>query len=770
MKTLMDIDYIIKENRPVIRLFYKEGVEYKEDFDPYFYAVPKNIENLERELTEFSDAKKIKKFERVKRIDLNKEIEVLKIFVYLPYDVRDIRETVKALPDCIDVREADIPFSQRYLIDSGIVPMEHAEEAGLRIAAFDIEVYNPKIAPKSDVDPIIMISYADNSNMNKVFTYKDSKQDFVVNCGSETDMIKKFIETVRERKIDILLTYNGDNFDFNYLKDRAKILNIKIDFGDESQPKELKFERKGMNFAAHITSLPHVDLFPVSRQLFNLPRYGLDNVYSEIFGEKGKDFIDKENIYLIWDSGDIENLFKYSLRDAVITLKIGESLLPLYYELSRIIKTPLYDTTRMSSGMRVEHLLISESFKKKILVPNKPGEDTTSDRTKESYTGGFVLEPKKGIHDNIVVFDFRSLYPSVIISANIDPSTLKHGNCENEKNCEKIKVDKKEYCFSREKRGFIPEILKSLVEKRIEIKKEMKKEKDPEKKKFLDVKQQALKILVNSAYGYTGFPRARWYSKECAESTTALGRKYIQDVIHEAEKNNFKVIYGDTDSVFITQKQSKEEILKNAEIFMNKINENLPEAMELDLQGFYPRGIFITKKRYAMIDEKGELIVKGLETRRRDWSNIAKKAQKEVLNLILKENNPKKAAEFVKEEIKRIKNGEVKKEELMIHTQLTRKISSYTQKKEPHVAAAERAMKKGMTFEEGDIITYIITKKGKEINEKTTIAQFVEEGDYDAEYYINNQLLPAVMRVMEACGYSEEKLKGLKEQMTLGNY
>ncbi len=200
--------------------------------------------------------------------------------------------------------------------------------------------------------------------------------------------------------------------------------------------------------------------------------------------------------------------------------------------------------------------------------------------------------------------------------------------------------------------------------------------------------------------------------------------------------------------------------------FLKKINRELPEEMELEFEGFYPRGIFITKKRYALIDEDEKLTVKGLETRRRDWSNVAKNTQNKVLNSILKDKDPASAAESVKQMVQDIKAGNVEMDDLVINTRLTRKINEYVTTG-PHVEAAKKALDKGMKIKEGDVVPYIITKRGSSISDKAVISDFVEEGDYDAEYYINNQILPAVMRILESLGYSEDELRGLGKQMKL---
>lgn len=775
MKCLLDADYITKDGKAVVRLFYKtpSGREIQEvsGFEPYFYATARG------------DAKKLAdsvgKLNGVVRVDeivmLRKGVEtkVLRIVTTLPGEVPRLREEVKNLPECEGMYEADIPFARRYIMDSGLTPMENADKVKLNVAAIDIEVYNPRGEPNAKREPIIMMSYADNNGLKKVFTYRrpeGADLDFVEICEKEAEMIERFSHMFDEREIDIITGYNTDNFDFQYIKERADINKVSLNLG--LGDRELKIERRGMNMGARVVGRPHVDVYPVCRRTFNLPRYQLEDVYQSMFGVDRigvKMSVKTGDMYKLWDSQksrDFETLAKYSLNDAEMTLRIALEMLPLEYELSRVVKQLLYETARMSSSQRVEHLLMRKAFEKKILVPNRPSDEEYDSREEEAYEGAFVVEPAKGIHDNIVLFDFRSLYPSIIISHNIDPATL---DCE----CCKTGGHKAPtgHYFCKNTRGFIPEVLEDLIKRRIQTKNEMKQESDKNRKRILDVQQNALKLLANSMYGYYGFQRARWYCRECAEAITAWGREYIHKAIASAKEHGFEVIYGDTDSIYITRPdmQDVKLIVEKALEFQKDINSQLPEAMDLEYEGFYPRGVFITKKRYALMGEDGKLTVKGLETRRRDWCNIAKDTQKKVLDALLKDRDAEKAAEIVKAVVTEVKEGKIPLKDLAINTQMTRSLGSYVNEG-PHIQAVRKAMKEGMEFKQGDIITYVQTKKGNSISDRARIIDYVEEGDYDADYYINNQIIPAVFRILEALGYSEDELKGLGKQMTLGDW
>ena len=203
----------------------------------------------------------------------------------------------------------------------------------------------------------------------------------------------------------------------------------------------------------------------------------------------------------------------------------------------------------------------------------------------------------------------------------------------------------------------------------------------------------------------------------------------------------------------------EKEIKSQAQNFINDLNATLPESMELEYEGFYRRGFFVSKKRYAVIED-GEIIAKGLELVRRDWAPIVKKTQEAVLMAILKEGDSKKAIKEVKKVLKRIRNGDVEPKELIIHTQITKPLSEYKQIG-PHVIAAQIIEEHGIKVSRGTIIQYIIKRGKGSISQRAVPYEYSEGIDYDKEYYINNQIIPAVGRIMEPLGYSNQDLKDL---------
>ncbi|MBQ9160046.1 MAG: ribonuclease H-like domain-containing protein [Methanobrevibacter sp.] len=582
---ILDIDYVTYDDKPVIRLFSKDGdknvVLLDDTFEPYLYVMSDDLDESIEEIQENLDVVNI---EKVIKKDFQIENEFLKVTFKHPQEIAKNRDALRDLESVIDIREFDIPFYRRYLMDRDVIPMTEVVAVGekldsflnldsakqdieiiklterltrleeyprdFRILSFDLEVRNPHGMPNSEEDEIIMIGVASNFGINQVISTKTNskdRDDFVFQVDSEKEMIEEFIRIIKENNVDIIVGYNSDNFDFPYLKDRAKLFGIDLDIGmDES---DIKFIRRGYANAASFKGLIHVDLYLVMRRYMTLERYTLERVYYELFGEEKID-VPGDRIWEFWDNEgeELDNLFDYSLDDVVSTLKIAEQTLPLNLELTRIIGQPLFDVSRMATGQQAEWFLVKQAYFDDEVVPNKQGSNFANRASAEDNEGGYVREPEKGLHENLVQFDFRSLYPSIIISKNISPDVLVLGDIDNE---EKYNIaPEHDLKFKKNPQGFIPSVIDKILQERFRIKREMKASDDETEKKALDVQQQAIKRLANTMYGIYGFPRFRWYSFECAKAITSWGREYIKSSIKKAEEFGFYAIYADTDGFY----------------------------------------------------------------------------------------------------------------------------------------------------------------------------------------------------------------------------
>jgi|TARA_Y100000310_G_scaffold345431_1_gene464926 DNA polymerase elongation subunit (family B) len=808
----LDVMYKVIDEKPVIHLFgrtidNKQICILYEDFEPYFYVIPKKGSNIIEQLENFKITRNnqtyaITKVEAVKKKYFGKDVDAVKVFTKLPRDVPVISNELRNLSSIESINENDILFARRFLIDKNIIPLTLYEVEGTfgtqnlkvpafkadkiepfgtetflkpRILSIDIETYTPlykEIAPEKN--PIIMLSlYA--KDFQKVFVWKRFKTDldYVEFVDSEAELIEKFKEVIENYKPDILTGYFSDGFDLPYIKTRAVKYKTKLDLGLDFS--ELKVS-KGKVTTAQIMGITHLDIFKFIRKIISgtlkTETYNLNAVASELLGEKKHD-VDLNELSKAWDNEtELKEFCEYNLNDARLSYNLAEKLMPAISEMVKITGLTIYDVNRMGFSQLVEWYLLRQAPNFNEIAPNKPSNDEIMKRRLQTYKGAFVFEPKPGLYDNIVVFDYRSLYPTIVGSHNISPGTINCDCCAEEAKLVPLE-DNKKIWFCNKKKGFIPTLIEDLITRRTRIK-EIIKDQIDEKFAILDARQNSLKLLANSFYGYLGFFAARWYSLECAQATTAFGRHYIKEVIEKAQKSGFRVLYSDTDSVFLTL---DEKTKQDAETFSEKINQELPGLMELEFEGFYPSGIFVSakvgaygaKKKYALLDENGMLKIKGFESVRRNWSMIAKEVQEKVLEIILKERDNKKALEYVKKTIDDLRNKKIPLEKVVIHTQLQKEISEYDSRG-PHVAVAQRLKNQGVNVGPGSMIRFVVLQGSDIIRNRSKLPEEVKENNYDADYYINNQVVPAVERIFNVLGYTKEDLLETKEQTKLEGY
>jgi DNA polymerase I len=783
---LLDVDYTVRNGQSYVRLLVKgkKAARLYYRYDPYFYAeIPSERKEELLNMSAYA-----KDGGRVSPKDVleaelqwgQKSKRLVKVVCKAPSDVPILRG---AIP--FPCYEDGIPFGRRFIFDMRLTPLGiiryerekqlikriiSCEQAVPKLAtlAFDIETYNPAGAPREKVDPVIMVSWSGADE--GVLTTKPDKRGFVRTLGSEKAMLEEFGRLVREQDPDVVFGYNSANFDLPYLDTRARATGAAMQLGRYKG--QLRQVRRGLTTGVKIAGRIHVDIYPMLRffghiGMIKVPDYTLRTV-AALLTKSGKKDMKRDDIWKLWDSNDIGELAEYSLVDSKVTKEIGDRYLQVEAELSSLAKLPLYDTSLATSGQLVENLLMFEATGKGMLIPPKPAGGAIADRLAAPIQGAYVKLPEPGVYENIAVLDFRGLYPSIIVAYNIDPGTLVAGGSGAAGGGTNASPTGAE--FLKSPKGLIPSVLDHLIDVRSKIKRELKTlDKDSDAYRMLHARSNAIKVVSNSFYGYLAYARSRWYSRECGESVTAYGRKHIMETMDRAEKAGFRVLYGDTDSVMLIY-SDKEDVLK----FMKDMNDSLPEKMELELEGFYPRGVFVSKKgggekgakkKYALLGDDNRIKIRGFELVRRDWSQIAKKTQLAVLEAILRDGSKEKAVKIVRETVERINSGKVPMDELAIVTQLKKDPRGGYEVQSPELSAAQKGLGRGMAMETGSVVSYIITKKGKSISEKAELAEFAK--DYDPDYYINNQVLPSVMKILKELGYDEYSLKVGGRQKTL---
>lgn len=772
---LLDASYEIRGAEPVIMLW---GVDERgepvilldKSFRPYFYAI------LDEDADESQVAARVKALskprspiisvERVSRRLYGRPVKTLKITTVIPEYVREYREEVRGIPGVREVLEADIRFALRYLIDKGLRPFswyagsaEEIEPRGFRVSkaymlkgalsevhgetlpnlkvlAFDIEVYTTAGSPRADRDPIIIIATRNSDGEVRLFVARDLRSD--------REVIESFVRYILEYDPDIIVGYNSNNFDWPFLIDRSKVVRISLDVGRRvgSPPTTSVY--------GHV-SVPgrlNVDLYNFAEEIPEVKMKTLEEV-ADYLGVMPKDkrvLIEWYKISEYWDDPQRRReLLKYAEDDVVSTYGLAEKFLPFGIQLSNVTGLPLDQVMAASVGFRLEWYLMRVAHREGELVPNRV------ERPPETYKGAIVLEPLKGVHENIAVLDFSAMYPNIMIRYNVGPDTLVRPGEDYDPDEVNV-APEVGHKFYKRPPGFFKRVLENLLRLRKEIRSKMR-ELDPSSYEYriLDERQKVLKVLANASYGYMGWSGARWYCRECAEAVTAWGRAAIKTAVNMARKLGLKVIYGDTDSLFVTYDETK------VREFIEMVESQL--GFEIKLDKVYRRVFFTeAKKRYVGLLMDGRVDVVGFEAVRGDWTDLAREVQLKVAEIVLREGRTEPAVRYVRNVISDLKNARVSIDKLVIWKTISKRLDEY-EVDAPHVRVAREMVKMGFKVSTGDKVGYVIVKGGGKVADRAVPHFVARPEDLDTDYYINHQVIPAALRILSYFGITDAQLR-----------
>ena len=773
---LLDSSYEVVGREPIIVLWAidesgRRIVLFDKRFRPYFYVLPREGTSVERVAGKIRALSKPKSpiidVSIVDRKYFGRSRKVVKVTTVLPEAVREYREEAKRVDGVEEVLEADIRFAMRYLIDKHLYPFRwyevevesrgkqagyRVEEAynvvsdpqpipehrlpNMRVIAFDVEVYNRSGSPRPERDPIIIVTVKNDKGEEHAFVAGDDKND--------KRILVDFIDYVREYDPDIIVGYNSNKFDWPYIIDRAHHLGLRVDVTRRvgAEP--------STSVHGHV-SVPgrlNVDLYDYAEEMHEIKMKTLEEVaeYLGVMKKSERVLIPWWEIPDYWDDPKKRPiLIRYALDDVRATYGLAEKILPFAIQLSYITGIPLDQVGAMGVGFRLEWYLKRAAYDMGELVPNR------AERAGESYRGAIVLEPLKGVHENVAVLDFSSMYPNIMIKYNVGPDTLVRPG-EPYKPGEVYVAPEVGHKFRKHPSGFFKRVLEELLSVRKKIREEMKKyPPDSPEYRLLDERQKAVKVLANATYGYMGWPAARWYCRECAEAVTAWGRQLIRMSIDYARKLGLRVIYGDTDSLFVTY--DEEKIKKLVEFIEKEL------GFEIKIDKVYKRAFFTeAKKRYAGLLTDGRIDIVGFEAVRGDWCELAKEVQSRIAEIVLKTGDIEKAIEYVQRVIRELKEGKIPIEKLVIWKTLSKKLNEYSVEA-AHVVAARRMREKGFRISVGDKIGYVIVKGRGRLSQRAYPYFMVNPNQLDTDYYIDHQIIPAALRILGYFGITEKRLK-----------
>jgi DNA polymerase-2 len=601
--------------------------------------------------------------------------------------------------------------------------------------------------------------------------FEDSSLDnYIEYLPDETALIKRFLEWVRLTDPDVFIGWNVINFDFRFLQKKCDQLKIKFTIGREStsivwRKAQDESDRYFLVIPGRVV-LDGIDT--LKSATYSFASFSLESVANELLG-RGKlihEELNKEAIHdPLFKAKEIRRQFKedkislaaYNLEDCQLVSDIFEKTDLVNFAIERSRLTGLEMDRVGGSVAAFDNLYLPRLHRKGYVAPNIGDYEG-----RLSAPGGYVMNSQPGMHGSVLVLDYKSLYPSIIRTFNVDPyariAALQEAETDTIPGFDGARFSKTEY--------ILPDIIKELWQARDKAKQD--------KNKALS---QAIKIIMNSFYGVLGTPGCRIHDSRLTSSITKRSHELIQHTVNLIEDEGYAVIYGDTDSVFVSLKQSVDnasaDIVGKRLVAMinNYWKEYLADAfgiescLEMEYETHFSKFFMPTirgsekgsKKRYAglVVDAAGKqrLIYKGLETVRTDWTEMAREFQQELYQRIF---NNKPYEDYIRSTVDALNAGKFD-DRLVYRKRLRQKLSDYQKNIPPHAQAAIKAERyfaennAPSRYKRAGWIEYVITVNGPETLECHSSA-------INYEHYIEKQLTPIADTILAALGSSMESI------------
>ena len=642
----------------------------------------------------------------------------------VPYDLEISDETKLSLKSMLLDKQSDTNLPDTKQFDEHVsqwANLLNQPIPKIKRISLDIEVESeigripdPKIAEKR----ITAVGFEGSDGLKQVFVLRKSGIEEGVNEllpgvkivfyeeTKEKEMILDTFELMK--KYPLLITYNGDGFDLPYLYNRASRLGI------DRQKNPLYMMRD----SATLTDGVHLDLYrTMSNRAFQIYAFGqkysdfsLNSVSKGLLGEEKIDYGVELNDLTLYQTAN------YCQNDARLTYNLtgfnNDLLMNLLIVISRIARMPIDDISRMGVSQWIRSLLYYEHRQNGILIPRRQELDNKSSNVineavikDKKFRGGLVVEPVEGIHFDVTVMDFASLYPSIIKVKNLSYETVR---CSHDA-CKKNTIPQTNHWVCTKKNGLTSVLIGSLRDLRVNYYKNMAK-KDTltvEEKQLFTVVSQALKVILNASYGVMGAEIFPLYFLPAAEATTATGRHIIMDTIDKCKESGIDVLYGDTDSLFVKKPTSKqiEDIITKAKMDHN---------VELEIEKEY-RYVVLSgrKKNYLGVTKNGKVDVKGLTGKKSHTPPFIKTLFYELLDIL---SEIKTAEEFkraknkisdkITECARKVQAKEIPLQDLAFNVMISKAPRDYTKTIPQHIRAAKQ-LESIREIKKGDIISYV---------------------------------------------------------------
>ncbi len=672
----------------------------------------------------------------------------------------------------VDIYEADIPPPDRYMMERFITaPVLFRGEADEHGRLLNAEMkpgtqYRPRLRLVSlDIETSAhgeLYSIAlEGCGQRQVFMLSPENGDaggldFQLDyCGSRAQMIERLNAWFAEHDPDAIIGWNLVQFDLRILRAHAEQCGVPLRLGRGGAQMEWREHgaRAQHYFAAAAGRLVIDGIEALRAATWSFPSFSLEYVAQSLLGE-GKSIDNPyqrmEEIQRRFDE-DKPALARYNLKDCELVTRLFEKADLIAFLLERASVTGLPVDRMGGSVAAFTHLYLPRMHRLGYVAPN------LGDVTGENSPGGFVMDSRPGLYDSVLVLDYKSLYPSIIRTFLIDPVGLIEGLSDpsDEQSVPGFIGAR----FSRRKHC-LPEIVRHVWESR-----------DRAKRQHNAPLSQALKIIMNAFYGVLGSSGCRFFDPRLASSITMRGHEIMRQTRELIEAKGYDVIYGDTDSTFVWLRQpyAEEDAVKIGNALAEHVNAwwkahlreryGLDSALELQFERHYSRFLMPTvrgaeegsKKRYAGLTRAqnggDDIVFKGLETVRTDWTPLAQQFQRELYRRIFQRES---YADYVRDYVRQTLSGELD-DRLAYRKRLRRPLQDYRANVPPHVRAARvaddfnRAKGRPLQYQNGGWISYVMTVAGPQPLE--TLAAPIDHG-----FYVERQLKPVADAILAFMG------------------
>ncbi|RLI40513.1 hypothetical protein DRO64_08900 [Candidatus Bathyarchaeota archaeon] len=593
------------------------------------------------------------------------------------------------------VYDVDLPSMQEFLYEHDLYPTALIEVKGDKIKVLDsIDDLDYDLSWLK-----IGVLDAKIKSSNIIPSFHDQLDEVILECdgeeiildGSEDDILEDLTGLLDGLDLDVIMTDGGDSFLIPYIHYRARVNRVKLRLGRLRDPKKLK-----VKYSSYFS-------------------YG--RIYHKYRGIKlkGRLHIDSSNSILYQETG----------LEGVI-------------EVARTARIPIQDVARYTIGSCMTSLQYYQAHRLGILLPWNPGKPIymTAWELNKADRGGLILDARPGVYWNVGELDFKSLYPMLMLKYNISGETM---NCECCRN-DGFKIPELGYHVCKRWRGIVPRAIELPLKKRLRYKQLYRTTDDPELRQLYKQRSDALKWILVTAFGYLGFRKAKFGSREAHLAVCALARDTLLKAIRIAEGMGFKVIHGIVDSLWVHKNEANDEDYQE---LANRIEEKL--GLPVSYEGRYKWIVFLPSKlnpekpvnnRYFGVFVDGRIKYRGIEARRRDTPRIVKEMQLEMIRKLAEASDPimlkEKALECLeiyRRYARRIILGEITVEDLAITRTLAMRPEGYSIKVR-HALAAKKLEEAGLRVEPGQAVTYILTPTG------AMAIQLLNNLSYESDSYV----------------------------------